>query len=800
MKQFCKVAFAISMVFLISTVHAQITNFKINGSSSTFTMTTGDTITWEFNLPVGTSVTGELWYDVNQNGAIEPATDISYYQFIQTDGDTMGNGGPPDMDGAVNGHMFFSTPIGIAPGKYVFKLTQNLSSVVAAGTVNPLASPVYTVSGHVTPPAGKSAQYILVDLEASGQGMKAFWDVTTDAAGNYTIGMSADTSGQPWRLRVQNNPYPPAVITPSDTTLTITGNHTGYNFTLLQAAAQVAGYVRDENDQPRLDGGASLRRSDTTNFYRRSNLSGGGFFQIGLLSSELQPQPWTLEADMNNPGYTTTELQPHVEIPTIGVGDSLFHILKIYKTNSTIRGQVLLNHVPINWQMQIIAVNRDTAMATAWSDSLTGNFMVPVSDKIRNYEMSVNWIPPNWVVPQIIAHAGDSTVSINIVMQTNVQVAYHPGWNMLSVPLFVQDNHKTNLFPSAMSPAYYYTPGGYRTDSLLQTGRGYWLKYPNYNFSWIYGLPFSQETVAVQAGWNMIAPTSDSVRVSTIVPIGTSILTVYYGYSGSGYLATTTLYPGSGYWVKVNQAGQLVLTSSLQTPQSQPVQTPRAATHAAPLTTEHGVSQIIFKDAAGEERTIFFSTTQVNVDPATYEMPPFPPGGIFDVRFASQRMFETAKPNTALELPITISSGFYPITATWKLSDTRSGAAIRFDGKLYPLRINGEVQITTGDARLGLHLDESMETVVPKAFALDQNFPNPFNPETDIRFQIPDVGDVRLKIYDVLGQEIATLVDELKQPGVYTVSWDAANYASGIYYYRLTAGGFTAIQKMILMK
>ncbi|MBE0571452.1 MAG: T9SS type A sorting domain-containing protein [Ignavibacteriaceae bacterium] len=85
-------------------------------------------------------------------------------------------------------------------------------------------------------------------------------------------------------------------------------------------------------------------------------------------------------------------------------------------------------------------------------------------------------------------------------------------------------------------------------------------------------------------------------------------------------------------------------------------------------------------------------------------------------------------------------------------------------------------------------------------FVLSQNFPNPFNPSTRIKYQIQDFGFVSLKIYDVLGNEIATLVNEEKLPGTYEVAFDATNISSGVYYYQIRHRGFTETKKMVILK
>jgi hypothetical protein len=90
--------------------------------------------------------------------------------------------------------------------------------------------------------------------------------------------------------------------------------------------------------------------------------------------------------------------------------------------------------------------------------------------------------------------------------------------------------------------------------------------------------------------------------------------------------------------------------------------------------------------------------------------------------------------------------------------------------------------------------------ILPQQFSLEQNYPNPFNPSTKISWQTPISGHQTLKIYDVLGIEVATLVDEFKSAGSYEVDFDASQLSSGIYFYKLQAGSFVETKKMILLR
>jgi hypothetical protein len=126
-----------------------------------------------------------------------------------------------------------------------------------------------------------------------------------------------------------------------------------------------------------------------------------------------------------------------------------------------------------------------------------------------------------------------------------------------------------------------------------------------------------------------------------------------------------------------------------------------------------------------------------------------------------------------------------------------------------------DLAVTNWDPTVGNYVFQNTTTTgiaqghpaAPLTFGLEQNFPNPFNPETEIRFQIVDVRFVRLAVYDLLGREVALLVNEEKKPGSYTVTFDARLYgtqaagvASGVYFYRLTAGSREEIRKMILSR
>jgi hypothetical protein len=95
---------------------------------------------------------------------------------------------------------------------------------------------------------------------------------------------------------------------------------------------------------------------------------------------------------------------------------------------------------------------------------------------------------------------------------------------------------------------------------------------------------------------------------------------------------------------------------------------------------------------------------------------------------------------------------------------------------------------------------QNISTEIPSSYSLSQNYPNPFNPTTNIKFAIPKNEFVKITVFDILGKELETLVNEQLAPGTYETNWNASNYPSGIYFYKLSAGDFSETKKMLLLK
>lgn len=134
--------------------------------------------------------------------------------------------------------------------------------------------------------------------------------------------------------------------------------------------------------------------------------------------------------------------------------------------------------------------------------------------------------------------------------------------------------------------------------------------------------------------------------------------------------------------------------------------------------------------------------------------------------------------------PMVVSNGNLGCIVVWQ--DYRSG--------------NNFDIFQTGFNTSGFTTDVGGITSTPLEFSLLQNYPNPFNPATVINYQLPNTSNVRLSIYDALGHEVGTLVNEMQNAGNYNIEWNASAFPSGIYFYRLVAGSFVSNKKMVLIK
>jgi len=409
-----------------------------------------------------------------------------------------------------------------------------------------------------------------------------------------------------------------------------------------------------------------------------------------------------------------------------------------------------------------------------------------------------------------------SGVSLSIAFEVG------PQWTMLSVPAVVQDYSKAALFPSGISPAFAFTPSGYSVRDTLENGTGYWIKFGPADTVQMSGVALGYDTVDVGANWNMIGSLSYPFPTSAVEPVPPlTIVSSFFGYaSGAGYFPAGTIEPGGGYWVKVSQAGQIVFNASSLRAAGHLVVKEKKKDLREVLADTSEMNSLRFVDADGKKRTLLFSTAKQDIDLERYELPPVPPQGSFDARFRSQRTVETVsdKQPGVQTFPIMLSSAEFPITIHWNVVEQtgRSSLVITHpDGsqRTYLLEGTGTVTLTeTEFLGVKLLMTPVSSGEVPAVFALHQNFPNPFNPKTVIKYDLPSESKVTLKVFNILGEGVRTLVSEVQEAGYRSIEWDSRNnaglaVASGVYFYRIEmasisdrSNSFSQVKRMLLLK
>jgi hypothetical protein len=369
--------------------------------------------------------------------------------------------------------------------------------------------------------------------------------------------------------------------------------------------------------------------------------------------------------------------------------------------------------------------------------------------------------------------------------QLSVNIAN--GWNMVSIPGLNTPDQNVNTwwaFRDLGANVFRYA-GGYQSVTTAVPGTGYWMKHAgartyNTGDEWPAGgiNVVAHAPIAGALGWNMFGGYELSVPTAnvTTIPAGQQSGPIY-AYSG-GYQVATTLAPGLGYWIKLNAAAQIIIPESM------------AKGEVVEYFPENW-GRIILTDATGINYTLYAVKGEVNLD--DYELPPAPMAGMFDIRFSSGRIAEDI--NSSVKA-IDMSGVTYPLTVRVEGMDIR---LMDETGKNVNVNLKSGEDVVISDATIQ-KLMVSGE-LIPAEYALEQNYPNPFNPSTVIEFSLPEnVGNVKLSIYNMLGEKIAELVNTALTAGKYQYQWNAQNVATGMYIYELRTDNFVSVKKMLLLK
>jgi hypothetical protein len=242
--------------------------------------------------------------------------------------------------------------------------------------------------------------------------------------------------------------------------------------------------------------------------------------------------------------------------------------------------------------------------------------------------------------------------------------------------------------------------------------------------------------------------------------------------------------------VKVGADGILALNGDL------PGNSPSAAGSQPPVEEGPGLT---VTDAAGMTQRLGVSGPGGARAAGDAALPPPPPAGAFDVRFAGDRGAVAFGAATADPVAIAINGARYPVTISW--TEGIVGVVLNAGPAQASLDVPGSIVLRAGcPVEIAAAPSHRDGPPTPSRFGLAGNYPNPFNPSTAVRFELPAAADVRLPVYNAIGEQVALLADGTYSAGTHTVVFDASGLPGGVYYCRLvSADGISSI-RMLLVK
>ncbi|MEE1572888.1 MAG: T9SS type A sorting domain-containing protein, partial [Candidatus Neomarinimicrobiota bacterium] len=370
----------------------------------------------------------------------------------------------------------------------------------------------------------------------------------------------------------------------------------------------------------------------------------------------------------------------------------------------------------------------------------------------------------------------------------SIEVENIPGWNLVGLPLEVENASYSNLFPESIEGTLYSFDNTYIPDSILILGYGYWLKFNNAGSTALIGIPINELTISLSEGWNLISGISISVDINIIIDVNDLIVSgTIYGFDGT-YVNAEMIDPGIGYWLRSYEDGEITISSNSTLSAKTTRETITLLEHANTLTLAN--------------QTLYFGVEIPEDEKLSYSLPPKPPAGAFDVRFSGNWKFcgdsgvlEIMNPTETLEIQYDIQN-----KEQWEIipvivNGTKWSAAI-------PLSDQGQLTL---DSEVNQWILRKSTSTVPTTFTLHPAYPNPFNPITTLRYNLPEDTQVTLTVYDLMGREVTQLVNTTQEPGFKSVQWDATDsfgkpVSAGVYLYQVRAGSFVQTKKIVLLK
>ena len=389
-------------------------------------------------------------------------------------------------------------------------------------------------------------------------------------------------------------------------------------------------------------------------------------------------------------------------------------------------------------------------------------------------------------------------------------ISLQSGWNLVGLGAGVADTTLTGVYPGAISAFDF--DDGYRQVSGLTPGKGYWVNLVNSIDTTVTGSSIANLTLSLTEGWHMISSISDALAVSSISEVPANSLISIFKFDGAYKQVSDSLRQGEGYWVNLNNAATLTLGSTVTAKSS------ASKGRISDLLSEFKNLSLNLTSENETRRVDLFFAEDIDTKillrlNKTFELPPPAPDRRFEMVIAKEGTnglsgFVT-KIGDRFEKRISIIApdGNAPIRLHWSSEGLERGMYFLKNvqsGREIDMADVQELDLQPGTEH-DLELSSRGGANVVTDYRLSPNYPNPFNPTTNIIYAIADPGLVTLTVFNTLGQEVKTLVNTIQSIGNYNVVWDATDnfgtsVGAGIYFYKLKVNNFVEIRKMVLVK
>lgn len=399
--------------------------------------------------------------------------------------------------------------------------------------------------------------------------------------------------------------------------------------------------------------------------------------------------------------------------------------------------------------------------------------------------------------------ADTALVSINVRKTLSRTLSVGQGWNMVGLPLESGDESLDSILPEGCGPGYRWQPadGSYQVfdgGQALPAGQGAWTFCSSADTTQVSGPVALDKTVQVEAGWNQVGPFETDIDPGEVGqdPSGLLEASTWFRWDPSqgSYSEPQALEAGNGYWVFATESGTLDFfggSSASATASTQAGQT------SAPEKLEDALTLRV-TDQAGRQANLHLVEELTEAERRRWRLPPQGPGDGFDARFenglqmgASGAVLEAEGTEGRVDLRLQVSEKEQDGRAL-RVVDVATGGDI-FEEQLSPE--SPAAQIPERAERLRL----SFETV-PEEAALRKPSPHPVRGAVTLEYVLPEDRETDIKIYDVLGREVATLASGKKETGVHQATLGAGQLSSGTYFVQMQAGDFQETRKMTVVR